>query len=427
MDNFTTYKRYINNVNVWKRKKWLENDSSRRKNINYCHFGQLKLFFSELEFLTICCKNEFYNATVIYVGAAPGTHLILLQQFFPHLHWILYDPNPFHIKKNDKVDIINEYFTDESITKILNHKFVKNTEFKLFISDIRVSTNENQVFNDMISQQRWLLQLQSDMSMLKFRLPYTLSEGRTNWEYSMEDIQGYVNLPKKMIKKDYILYYLSGRVYTQIYPPNHSTETRLIIKNYNIKPYNTTQYEEQCYYYNTHIRHLYMTYKDSELLKHHIVGMFDNYETCSQYHIVEEYLQLNNTKSSVNILNILYDIYSFYNTLTIKVNNTIVSKTLIICPLLSILKKRIISVEHFQKYIREKKLTNVDINDIKHIILQIYDDIIIYTNNQIKYISDSSLLTNEMYKTQLRLLEKSKYHNKVILDSIITIFNRIGE
>ncbi len=56
------------------------------------HWGQRKLFLGELEFLTAYSTP---GATVLYAGAAPGTHLRFLMELFPTLHWVLVDPGNF--------------------------------------------------------------------------------------------------------------------------------------------------------------------------------------------------------------------------------------------------------------------------------------------------------------------------------------------
>lgn len=426
MDKFITYNRYINNDRVWKRKKWEEKDVVRKIDYNYCHFGQLKLFFTELEFLTICLQNniDLHNSTIVYVGAAPGTHIKHLQRLFPNMYWILYDPNPFHIQRSNYVDIFNDYFTDDSIPLILNHSFVNKTKYLLFISDIRVSPTEQQVFDDMIKQQRWLIYLSANMSMLKFRLPYTISTGQKTWTYSFDDVSDKIDITDTINGSDYMLNYLDGNLYTQLYPPVYSTETRLIVANinndkYKLTSYDTVKYEEQCYYYNTNIRHKHMTYKKSHLLKYHIIGMIDNYETCSQYYMIEQYLLTNNRHPDVKtICNILYDIYIFYNSLITKINTHIASKNLIVCPLLSVWKEKIISVSHFRTVIKDKNLTKEDITILKRNLNKLYRNMIIYTNEQIKNFESSNLLDNHQYSTQIQILRNSIKTNNILIDNI---------
>src|SRR3990167_6735439 len=68
------------------------------------HWGQRKLFISELVLLT---KHAKSGDTVLYIGAAPGTHIRFLIELFPNLKWVLYDKRPFDIE-HDNVTIIQE-------------------------------------------------------------------------------------------------------------------------------------------------------------------------------------------------------------------------------------------------------------------------------------------------------------------------------
>ncbi|NBU82626.1 MAG: hypothetical protein EBS55_13370, partial [Flavobacteriaceae bacterium] len=66
------------------------------KNPYNVHIGQRKLMLSEIQML-----NEYYMSGIskkpilLYVGAAPGHHLILLSMMFPNVFFILYDGAKF--------------------------------------------------------------------------------------------------------------------------------------------------------------------------------------------------------------------------------------------------------------------------------------------------------------------------------------------
>lgn len=73
------------------------------------HWGQRKLLMSEIEFLTNYATD---NCTVVYVGAAPGTHINYMSNvLFPKLNFILIDPLRFNVSETDKIKIVNEWFT----------------------------------------------------------------------------------------------------------------------------------------------------------------------------------------------------------------------------------------------------------------------------------------------------------------------------
>ncbi len=68
--------------------------TSRKNQIkSVVHWGQRKLFMSEIEFLT---KYSIPGDIVLYVGSAPGIHTYFLSLFFPFLNFILFDPSEFY-------------------------------------------------------------------------------------------------------------------------------------------------------------------------------------------------------------------------------------------------------------------------------------------------------------------------------------------
>jgi hypothetical protein len=78
------------------------------------HWGQRKLFLTELQFLTYCICEKYKNKTkfiVIYTGAASGDHLPFLASLFSHVEFHLYDPKEFNsqLYRNKKQFKINPY------------------------------------------------------------------------------------------------------------------------------------------------------------------------------------------------------------------------------------------------------------------------------------------------------------------------------
>ena len=62
-----------------------------------CSCGQSKLLMAEIEFLTKV--SRVYPLTQIlclYVGSAPGSHILLLTELFPTINFMLWDPLPHH-------------------------------------------------------------------------------------------------------------------------------------------------------------------------------------------------------------------------------------------------------------------------------------------------------------------------------------------
>ena len=234
------------------------------------HWGQRKLFLSELEFFTIYWDPILIpNPLCVYAGAAPGIHIPLLSQLFPSFTFHLYDPTKFEISPSDKIILFNEYFTDDVASRYVNlpnvffvsdirtadYKAIKVeslrkhgiTSFdlkdepigpfdliKLSLTDADLIT-EDQIWGDMSMQQSWLLKINPIHALLKFRLPYALSG------------------------IDRIVPYLKGSVYWQVWSPQSSTETRLKpTRNasglYELSDWSILEYEQWNFHHNSVIR-----------------------------------------------------------------------------------------------------------------------------------------------------------------------------
>lgn len=192
------------------------------------HWGQRKLLFSEIEFLTQFGSPKHL---VLYAGAAPGTHITYLSSLFPDYHFVLVDPAPFECKESSKIKIINNYFTD-TIAKQYEHDDV------LFISDIRTAdyrsmeSDETERFieADQLDQMRWVKILRPHKAMLKFRLPYQPGSSM----------------------------YLDGELFLPVWGPQSTTETRLVPFSPDaMRRYDHTEYEQQMFYFNTTTRSLF--------------------------------------------------------------------------------------------------------------------------------------------------------------------------
>jgi hypothetical protein len=97
------------------------------------HIGQLKLFLTELEFLTECLTKHTDKAYVIYAGSAPSNKIDFLGQMFPNVVWILVDPNEHLIMfEGAKTQYDNQ--------KVIYFKVAKGNKFK-------VSTQTITMFN----------------------------------------------------------------------------------------------------------------------------------------------------------------------------------------------------------------------------------------------------------------------------------------
>jgi hypothetical protein len=229
------------------------------------HWGQRKLLLSEIEFFSLYWDPQNNpTPTCVYAGAAPGIHIPLLSQMFPPFIFHLYDPAEFRIKPTDKIQIFQQYFTDEVAKTYAGRRDV------FFVCDIRTADyrqihldtlkeygittfdasgapvgdptiikkaygeaqvkNEDQIWGDMQWQRTWVMLMNPEHAFLKFRLPYAIGDNKT-------------------------VKYLKGIVYWQIWPPQTSTETRLKpVRNpsgqYEDGDWDILEYEQWSFYHN---------------------------------------------------------------------------------------------------------------------------------------------------------------------------------
>ncbi len=186
------------------------------------HWGQLKLFLSEMEFLTKVVQDAKDRKIIfVYAGAAPGEHTEYLASLFKNIQFELYDPNEFRIKDNRQIHTHVEFFTEKTAEYWAKYPDI----YLAFCSDIRTEppTDEN-IKRNMKMQLDWWKIMRPELSMFKFRL--TWEPGKTE--------------------------YPDGEIYTQAFVGPTSTETRLICKkDAAIKQYDHTEYEGACSYHNT--------------------------------------------------------------------------------------------------------------------------------------------------------------------------------
>jgi len=245
--------------------------TNEKKTVN--HWGQRKLLLSEIEFLTLYTEpdtkythflkksEQKYTTTVVYAGAAPGTHTEYLASLFPMIKFVLVDPSNFIAKSGAQIEIRQSFFTDEIAKEFADKPNV------LFISDIRSADwkvmNEEEVEqtveNDQIMQMKWVLLMNPIASMLKFRLPW--GSGTTQ--------------------------YLEGKIYLPIWGPQTTTETRLMVeRGAKIIKYDHKKYEEQMFYFNVETRvNLYN--RKPGLIES--IGLCRCYDCSAEIHVIIEY------------------------------------------------------------------------------------------------------------------------------------------
>lgn len=235
-------------------------DSSEACKYTSVHIGQRKLLINEVLFMT---KHGSKAKTVVYIGAAGGSHTPALCELYPNHRFLLYDPAHFskplldYMRRNPKrVAVYNELFPPADKTGRAARDLAEATGPDsggfLLISDIRrrdvtseAPTNKD-VDEDMVLQSDICREMIPLAAHLKCRLPYMDPES------TEQDIP--VVMPK-------------GDIYFQPWCAHKSTETRLFL----VPPYDDDHmmtvsarwYESALYHHNMNNR--YSRYEVADL------------------------------------------------------------------------------------------------------------------------------------------------------------------
>jgi hypothetical protein len=291
-----------------------------------CHWGQKKLLLSEIQFLTKVCQKlntkSLKDYAVVYVGAAHGFHFPILYNLFPELIWLLYDPARFskeahmHPQKQ-KVKIFNQFFTDETIKHAKQN--AENRKI-LFISDIRLTPDEEAVMKDMISQARWSVDLDADYMLLKYKPPYEDENAKQYKTNTIDDLQinpKYIKNPD-LKADDKTFLYLKGDVYIQLFAHIHSVELRLMVEKvngkYEMDTINYGEIEKKMFSFNTNLRISWST-ENYDFLDY-IPGYDSSIECVMEYNIIKNYYEyIHNIKDNNIIIQKMFDMAFFHEKL----------------------------------------------------------------------------------------------------------------
>ena len=418
-------------------------DAKKIKNpfdLRACHWGQLKLFYSELEFLTLCSKYfNLKECVIVYIGSAPGTHIEFLKNLFPELYWILYDPAKFVVKSDKNIEIHtgkDGFFTNNKVQEVLNNPKIKGKKI-LYISDIRTHNesgrtrveHEKDIFDDMVQQQNWIIMMNADIYMLKFRLPHKY--------YNPDISQFQYELPKQYkdriiikddeeIDKDNKIMYLDGNIFLQISPPSSSTETRLIgLKSddkFILKYYDRVKYDNQLQYFNLKDRFENYYYDESEDLKNYLIGFDNSYDRVCEYFIYSQYVKyyLKETDKKERHNKAIKFLYETHHHLSVKAFKNILS-----CPIDTI-SKNLHKINEFINDIGGKE----NIIEFKKILLNNYDKLINFIEDQIDYFESnrkkiSNVLNNKQIDYQIQNGQIALNRLKTNIDKITERFDSI--
>lgn len=225
-------------------------------------FGQRKLFFALLQFLTFYCRpsnipkrfrKQKKKYVIVYAGAAHGDNISFASKLRPDVEFHLYDPGTFNISETENIRIYSPghqksfreskkgFFSDRE-AKYWETQQKENGNI-FFMSDIRIIESDSderlqeyQIQKDMDLQMRWVQIIKPVYSQLKFRLPFKL-------------------LNRQQLSHEYRKY-LPGVVYFGFWT-DESTETRLVVSEKQSQQevyWNSWKYEKNLAYYNKFYR-----------------------------------------------------------------------------------------------------------------------------------------------------------------------------
>lgn len=222
------------------------------------HWGQRKLLLSEIEFLTLYGQ---LSREVVYIGAAPGTHILILAALFPNHHFYLYDSQDFNpvLRSQKNITCYQTLFTLETAS-------IYQSRPILLISDIRTANGqlsfeafEDCVGVDMNFQKKIYETIIPVKALFKFRFPFIAQQ----------------------------FDYLVGDIYLPVWGKFQTAEARLVPQD-GIKAYDVDGYNDQMHYFNVveRVRH----YQPPMLLENPSERGYC-YDCTAEITILSQYLQ----------------------------------------------------------------------------------------------------------------------------------------
>lgn len=252
---------------------------------NSVHSGQLKLMMSEIFFLNrFWDAEEVPNPTVVYVGAAPGYHIVFLSQLFPQMTFHLYDPRPFRIRPSEQIILHRQLFeaadarrwsgrNDVYLISDIRSSNYQSTKYNPTLPEEQLAElrgkNEQIIISNMQQQDEWYTTMKPRWASFKFRLPH----------------------PSPTLKT---FNYLYGHVFLQPWGPIAGFETRIFIPSgAPRRDWDLTQQFEQILFHNAVVRDTYkyvnpFTNTDTPI---HLPDLTNDYDSTAHAIILYQYLR----------------------------------------------------------------------------------------------------------------------------------------
>jgi hypothetical protein len=281
----------------------------------------------------------------------------------------------------------------------------------------------------MVQQQNWIIMMNADIYMLKFRLPhkyYNPDVSQFAYKIQVQYKDRIIIKDDEEIEKDNKIMYLDGNIFLQISPPPSSTETRLIgLKSDNkfiLKYYDRVKYDNQLQYFNLKDRFENYYYYESDELKKYLIGFDNSYDRVCEYFIYSQYIkyylkETDKKKRHCKTINLLYETHHH---LSIKAYKNILS-----CPIDTI-SKNLHKINEFINDISRKE----NIIEFKKLLLSNYDKLINFINDQIEYFESNrkkiiNILDNKQVDYQIQNGQIALKRLQINIDKITERFDSI--
>lgn len=218
----------------------------------------LRLLISEILYIVRYIKYDPYGkqARIIYIGAAPGFHLVKLMKMFPFIYFDLYDDQEFHSdleryisENNEQVTMYRELFTLETCSRYED----RNDDLYLITDhkDIRFMVDPSYTTDGRYDEIKRAFQREKELSYtadMEFQKNICQSLNPTNAFLRFRPSHYYAGESPDPA----IFEYFPGTIYLMIYNDYKSTESRLVVEDFtttNFK-WNYKEYQYRLNFFN---------------------------------------------------------------------------------------------------------------------------------------------------------------------------------
>ena len=218
----------------------------------------LRLLISEILYIVRYVKYDPYTrqTLIIYIGAGPGFHLVKLMKMFPFISFDLYDDKELHvdlekyiIENTEQVNIYREKFTLETCSRYEN----KNDDIYLItdFKDVKFMVDPPYTNDGKYDEIKREFQREKELSYaadMELQKNICISLNPINAFLRFRPTHYYLNESPE----NAIFEYFNGTIYLMIYNDYKSTESRLVVDDFNNTKFkwNYKDYQYRLNYFN---------------------------------------------------------------------------------------------------------------------------------------------------------------------------------